>query len=190
MQTDINIFKEAIKESLYEQFAKEHNIPLMENDVAPQPATEQAQDIAPGVAADTSLQDTPIVEEGHSDIVFEKGNLGLLQSSLKTLLKKPGTITRTLLPLIEKALIELLGTSSAYRRTSFMYNIAVSNNQIIYNINAQYEVDLFIGTDIARDAVEKDQNYIKNTIAVVPGLRLLNVKIDTSCGLVTIIAEI
>lgn len=204
-----------LKKKFFEQFAKEYGIALREGDAAPEgdtgddgataqpemapispastdpvPAIKPTPNIAAGVAADTSLQSTPLVDEGTTQIVFEKGNLNLIQGSLKTLIKKPGLVTRTFLPLVEKALIELLGTSSSYKRDSFVFNIAVSNNQIIYDIKATYSVDLFIGTDIEAAAVRHDQQYIADTISVVPGIRIKEVKIDTSTGLVSIAVEI
>jgi hypothetical protein len=119
-----------------------------------------------------------------------KGNLNTIQGSLKTLLRKPALVTRTFLPLVEKALIELLGNSSSYIRDSFVYNITVSNNQIVYDVSMTYSVSLFIGTDIDKAAVAHDQKYIADTISVVPGIRIKNVAIDTSTGLVSISVEI
>ena len=192
-----------LKKKFYEQFAKEYNITLREGDTTvpsespiepattdPVPSLQPAQDIAPGVAADTSLQVSPLPEEGTTEIVFNKGNLATIQNSLKELIKKPGLVVRTFLPLVEKALIELLGNSSSYVRDSFTYSIATSNNQIVYDINMVYSVSLFIGTDIDKNAVAHDQKYIINTISVVPGIRIKNVAIDTSTGLVTISVEI
>jgi hypothetical protein len=194
-----------LKHKFYEQFAKEYNITLREGDMAapaaeppaiqpastdPVPLIQPPKDIAPGVAADTSLQTEPLPEDGTAEIVFNKGNLNTIQGSLKTLLRKPALVTRTFLPLVEKALIELLGNSSSYTRDSFVYNITVSNNQIVYDVSMTYSVSLFIGTDIDKAAVAHDQKYIADTISVVPGIRIKNVAIDTSTGLVSISVEI
>ncbi|GEM_PF-2616084 len=208
MTIEMNEFDQ-LKKKFYEQFAKEYGIKLREGDQAapvednspemapiepastdPVPAVKPTPNIAPGVAADTSLQMQPLVDEGTNEITFANGNLNLIQSSLKNLIRKPGLILRTFLPLVEKALIELLGTSSSYKRDSFNFNIITSNNQIVYSIMATYSVDLFIGTDIEAAAVKHDQDYIAGTISVVPGIKIKSVKIDTSTGLVTVAVEI
>jgi hypothetical protein len=64
------------------------------------------------------------------------------------------------------------------------------NNQIVYDVTTVYSVSLFIGTDIEKSAVAHDQKYIMDTIAVVPGLIIKNVNIDTKTGLVTVSVEI
>lgn len=208
MTIEMNEFDQ-LKKKFYEQFAKEYGIKLREGDQAvpvednspemapiepastdPVPAVKPTPNIAPGVAADTSLQIQPLVDEGTNEITFANGNLNLIQSSLKNLIRKPGLILRTFLPLVEKALIELLGTSSSYKRDSFNFNIVTSNNQIVYSIMATYSVDLFIGTDIDAAAVKHDQDYIAGTISVVPGIKIKSVKIDTATGLVTVAVEI
>ena len=208
MTIEMNEFDQ-LKKKFYEQFGKEYGIKLREGDQAvpvednspemvpiepastdPVPAVKPTPNIAPGVAADTSLQIQPLVDEGTNEITFANGNLNLIQSSLKNLIRKPGLILRTFLPLVEKALIELLGISSSYKRDSFNFNIITSNNQIVYSIMATYSVDLFIGTDIEAAAVKHDQDYIAGTISVVPGIKIKSVKIDTATGLVTVAVEI
>lgn len=210
MTIDIKEFDD-LKKKFYESFAKEYGIKLREGDIGPSatndatnedtapevspnaeptPVIPQPKDIAQGVAEDTSLQTTPLKDDGNVNITFEQGNLSQLQSSIRDMIKKPGIIERTFLPLVEKALIELLGSSSSYRRTSFNFNISLINNTILYNIVAIYSVDLFIGTDIEQAAVQHDENYIKDTIAVVPGIKIREIKIDTSTGLVKITVAI
>jgi hypothetical protein len=214
MTIEMNEFDQ-LKKKFYEQFAKEYNIQLREADMQapaadpnmavnqtpapapiqpastdPVPPIQVAQDIAPGVAADTSLQVLPLDDSGINEITFAKGNLNTIQASLKAVIKKPGLILRTILPLIEKALIELLGNSSSYVRDSFTYATTVVNNQIVYDVTTVYSVSLFIGTDIEKSAVAHDQKYIMDTIAVVPGLIIKNVNIDTKTGLVTVSVEI
>ena len=211
MTVDIKEYDE-LKKRFFEDFAKEYNIKLnklTEDDEQPQEdGTQDAQpdsepkvitvtdeptpvipapaDIAQGVAEDTSLQNEPLKAEGSASIKFEQGNYSQLQDSVRALVKKPGIISRTFLPLVEKALIELLGTSSSYKRSNFEFNISLVNGQIKYIITCIYSVDLFIGTDIERSAVEHDQNYIIETISVVPEIKVKDVKIDTSTGLVRI----
>jgi len=209
MTVDINEYDE-LKKRFFEDFAKEYNIKLnkiQEGDAQPQPQDDaqdntepkvitvtdeptpvlpEPENIVQGVAEDTRLQNEPLKAEGSTSIVFEQGNYGQLQNSVKALVRKPGIISRTFLPLVEKALIELLGTSSSYKRTNFEFNISLINGQIQYVVTCIYSVDLFIGTDIEKSAVEHDQNYIIETISVVPEIKIKDVKIDTSTGLVRI----
>lgn len=207
MTVDINEYDE-LKKRFFEDFAKEYNIKLnkiQEGDAQPQdggqdstepkvitvtdeptPVLPEPENIVQGVAEDTRLQNEPLKAEGSTSIVFEQGNYGQLQNSVKALVRKPGIISRTFLPLVEKALIELLGTSSSYKRTNFEFNISLINGQIQYVVTCIYSVDLFIGTDIEKSAVEHDQNYIIETISVVPEIKIKDVKIDTSTGLVRI----
>lgn len=160
--------------------------PEVSPNAEPTPVIPKPKDIAQGVAEDTSLQTTPLKDDGNVSISFESGNLAQLQNSIRDMIKKPGIIERTFLPLVEKALIELLGSSSSYKRTSFIFKVSLLNNIIYYNIEAIYSVDLFIGTDIEQSAVQHDENYIKDTIAVVPNMKIKEVKIDTSTGLVKV----
>ena len=124
--------------------------------------------------------------EPELNVSFESGNYAQLDLSLKEMIKKPALISKTIIPLIEKALIELLGTSSAYKRKLFNYSVVLENKKIAYACSVEYAVDLFIGSDIDNSAVEHDTKYITDTLAVVNGLRITNSKIDTSTGIVHI----
>ena len=63
------------------------------------------------------------IENNTQDIGFEETNYG----SVESIMTKSETLKRTFLPIIEVALIRLLGTSDAYKRKSL--NVNFENNE-------------------------------------------------------------
>lgn len=129
-------------------------------------------------------------DEENYEVTFEKGNWDLFTQSAQQYSQKVTTIRQTLVPLVEKALIELLETSGAYDRTSFVSSAFFQNNDFRVVAEMHYTVDLWLGEGFQPDAVAQDQGYIYQTISAVPGIQIESVKIDTSKGDVQIIASV
>lgn len=128
--------------------------------------------------------------EENYEVTFEKGNWDLFTQSAQQYSQKVTTIRQMLVPLVEKALIELLETSGAYDRTSFVSSAFFQNNDFRVVAELHYTVDLWLGEGFQPDAIAQDQGYIYQTISAVPGIQIESVKIDTSKGDVQIIASV
>ena len=120
-------------------------------------------------------------KEGECKIKFEKGefSVGKMSPAVES---KAKVMNNTILPLIEKAFIEGTGNSGTYRRLEC--NAVETNGKI--DMDLVYHIDSFIGNDIDEASVINDQNYIYNTIKVVPGINIRNIKIDTTTGNINI----
>ncbi len=120
-------------------------------------------------------------EEGECKIKFEKGefSVGNMSPAVES---KAQVVNNTILPLIEKAFIEGTGNSGTYRRLEC--NAVETNGKI--DVDLVYHIDNFIGNDIDEASIIHDQNYIYNTIKVVPGINIRNIKIDTTTGNINI----
>lgn len=129
-------------------------------------------------------------DEENYEVTFEKGNWDLFTQSAQQYSQKVTTIRQVLVPLVEKALIELLETSGAYDRTSFVSSAFFQNNDFRVVAELHYTVDLWLGEGFQPDAIAQDQGYIYQTISAVPGIQIESVKIDTSKGDVQIIASV
>lgn len=143
------------------------------------------------IAVDSNDQNIPIdIDNDNYVITFEKGNWDTFVQSAQQYSLKVTTIRQTLIPLIEKALIELLETSGAYKRTSFDSTAATIDGDFRVTAEIHYSVELWIGTDFDKEAVQHDSGYIYQTISSIPGIKIMSTKIDTSTGDVQIIASI
>ena len=129
-------------------------------------------------------------DEENYEVTFEKGNWDLFTQSAQQYSQKVTIIRQMLVPLVEKALIELLETSGAYDRTSFVSSAFFQNNDFRVVAELHYTVDLWLGEGFQPDAIAQDQGYIYQTISAVPGIQIESVKIDTSKGDVQIIASV
>lgn len=132
-----------------------------------------------GVQKDSNLvapNELP-AKEGECSIKFENGEFSVGQMSPEVE-SKAKVMNNTILPLVEKAFIEGTGNSGTYRRVEC--NATETNGKI--DLDLVYHIDSFIGNDINNASVIHDQNYIYNTIKVVPGIFIREVKIDTSTG--------
>jgi hypothetical protein len=115
---------------------------------------------------------------GHE--AFPQGNLAsfLLESE-----KRIKLINQTLLPLIEVALIELLGNSHNYRR--FQGDVTAEGSN--YNLKILYQVDLWVNTEVDPDAISHDANYIFTKIKAITEVKTWKqCSINTQEGTLTI----
>lgn len=140
-------------------------------------------EVSTGIQKDSNLvapnEITP--KEGECKIKFEKGEFSVGQMS-PAVESKAKVMNNTILPLIEKAFIEGTGNSGTYRRLEC--NAIETNGKI--DLDVVYHIDSFIGNDIDNASIVHDQNYIYNTIKVVPGINIRKVEIDTTTGNINI----
>lgn len=117
-----------------------------------------------------------------TQISFEKGNYNEIEYLGDSLIHKVQTIKNTILPLIEKSLVELLGNSDAYKRSNFFSKLEFVESKPVYSVETIYSVPLWIGQDVERSFILDDANYVLNTISVVPNVSWQKCEIDTTEG--------
>ena len=139
-----------------------------------------------GVAIDSSAQFDALQPEGHAEIEFDKGNYKQIIGLPQKLTDKITTISKTVLPLIQAGLIELLGNNSAFHGLECTSAVTIDNGTVKIETNAVYKVELFIGTDVEQKAIAHDANYLLNRIKVVSGVTYHKCAIDCTEGTVTV----
>lgn len=134
------------------------------------------------VAQDSSLQFDAINPEGEASISFESGNFNQLTQMPQQIMTKIATIQRTIMPLAEVALIELLGNNKAFKGESFNAVFNMLDNTPKFECNATYSVELFIGTDIEQADIQHDAKYILDRLQAVPNVQWNQCSIDCTDG--------
>lgn len=135
------------------------------------------------IARDSSLQYNAINPDGDASISFKYGNFNNISQLPQNINKKILLVTKTIMPLLEAALIELLGNSKSYKGEEFNAALNFTDNNPIINVNATYKIDNWIGTDIDRNDIAQDANYILNRLSVVQGVKWNECSIDCSSGI-------
>lgn len=135
------------------------------------------------IARDSSLQYNAIDTDGDAIISFKYGNFDNISQLPQNINKKILLVTKTIMPLLEAALIELLGNSKSYKGEEFNAAINFNDNNPIINVNATYKIDNWIGIDIDRNDIAQDANYILNRLKVVQGVNWNECSIDCSSGI-------
>ena len=134
------------------------------------------------VAQDSSLQFDAINPEGEASIHFESGNFNQLTQMPQQIMTKIATIQRTIMPLAEVALIELLGNNKAFKGKSFNAVFNMLDNTPKFECNATYSVELFIGTDIEQADIQHDAKYILDRLKAVPNVQWNRCEINCASG--------
>ena len=142
-------------------------------------------------------QDSNDVETGSADalglenieVSFKEGNYAQFQALPMTISQKVTALTKTLVPLIEVALIELTGSSSQYNRNSALITPSFDQNgNMLVNFNLVYNVPGYIGVDFEYKDLQDDSSYIYNRITPA-GIKITKCEIDTASGDITINGE-
>lgn len=170
------------------------NAQAVQDDAALNPGTLHVADgTDTGVEINSTIVDNPEVgdgevppKEGEIDLKFEKGNFNAIEQSSQKYAELVQTVEQTLVPLCEKAFIELLGNSAAYKRQEFNAVPNMNGQQFKIDVDMIYHTDKYIATDVAENLIQQDQNYIINTIKPTPGISVRNVKIDCQTGDISI----
>lgn len=124
--------------------------------------------------------------ETPTKVAFAAGNYGNLTGIGQRFTQGVLAVTNTLVPLVEAALIELTGNSSAYSREEGTVTAKIVGETPVFEFRFSYKVSLWIGTDIQRDAVLKDANYVLEKVSPLQSAKVDECKIDTSTGVLTI----
>lgn len=122
---------------------------------------------------------------------FPSGNLEQYASNLITRAPKIANLLfKTIDPLICGSLIELLGSSSQFKKTSG--NISYLANNKAFRIQLVYTASEFVGYSGNIDPIIKDQEYILKRLQQIPSIRWTSntVKIIPSNGTIVILFNI
>lgn len=138
------------------------------------------------VAQDSSLQFDAINPEGEAAIKFESGNFSQLAQMPQQIMAKIATIQKTIMPLAEVALIELLGNNKAFKGENFNAVFSMLDNEPKFECNATYSVELFIGTDIEQADIQHDAQYILDRLKAVPNVQWNRCEISCTDGKVNL----
>lgn len=125
---------------------------------------------------------------GKTSIKFETGNFDKIQTLTIPLSKKLTLIEKTIIPIIEVALIELLGNNSLYKAKNFTATAELNTKgQAKVNVNCVYFIEKFIGTDVNKQSIMHDAKYILDRVnSLIQNIFWNKCEIDCSQGLVTI----
>lgn len=135
-----------------------------------------------GISVDSSNQADALDPNGTATISFEKGNYNDM-SKIPTMISEKSTlISKTVLPLIQVALIELLGNNKEYIPETFNSTFTMENNNPIFNVETAFRVDKWIGNDIQQSAIAADAKYVLDRINVVQGVTFTKAAIDCNEG--------
>lgn len=136
------------------------------------------------VKIDSEFQKTPIDVNGQPDLFgFQQSNISQIEQQYNNIADKIDIVKRTLIPLVDKAFIELIGNNKAAQKQVF--NVTIGENGLL-DVQLVYLVQEFIVQDIQPQYVQSDETYIKNTLSVMQNVTFRTIKIDTTSGKVTI----
>lgn len=138
------------------------------------------------VAQDASMQYDAISPDGEASISFEHGNFENFYSIPNKVNSKIATVQKTVLPLVEVGLIELLGNNKAFVGENFNATFTMNGDEPTIECQATYRVDLFIGTDINQEDIAHDAKYLLDRVKVVPNVRWNHLEIDCTEGKVNL----
>lgn len=149
-----------------------------------QPTLQLADGTDTQIAQDTS--DQTIIPNKTVKFKFEDGNFEEFDDLSKVINVKVQTIRQTILPLLEVALIELLGNDLNIKYDSFSSVFNMKNNNPIFSVDVKVSTKDWIGTDVSKEAVKKDADYIIDRLKVIPNVNWKHCIIDTKDGSLTL----
>lgn len=136
------------------------------------------------VKVDSEFQKSPIDVNGQPDLFgFQQSNISQIEQQYNNIADKIDIVKRTLIPLVDKAFIELIGNNKAAQKQVF--NVTIGENGLL-DVQLVYLVQEFIVQDIQPQYVQSDEAYIKNTLSVMQNVTFRTIKIDTTSGKVMI----
>jgi hypothetical protein len=136
------------------------------------------------VKVDSEFQKSPIDVNGQPDLFgFQQSNISQIEQQYNNIADKIDIVKRTLIPLVDKAFIELIGNNKAAQKQVF--NVTIGENGLL-DVQLVYLVQEFIVQDIQPQYVQSDETYIRNTLSVMKNVTFRTIKIDTTSGKVII----
>jgi hypothetical protein len=151
------------------------------------PPVNQNLTLADGTNTDLATDSRTSVDAidpyGQANIGFEKGNFSELSKVSQKIQEKLQTLNQTVIPLIMKALIELLGSNAVFHGSNFLGNIS-TDPEVQISAQIQYQCNLWIGIDISREDIMHDSMYILKTLEPVKqmGVAITKCAINVDTG--------
>jgi hypothetical protein len=139
-----------------------------------------------GLPQDSSQQFDSINPVGNVSFDFKEGNYKELSKIPAAVTQFIESFSRTFIPLVEVALVELLGNSSAYDRTKCDVTLTVQGNKPRVTGTLLYTVEMWIGDDVDQQAIAKDAKYVYDKLAKIPNLKITSCRIDCLDGTLTV----
>ena len=136
------------------------------------------------IAQDVSNQES--IPTKTVKFAFEDGNYEEFDDLAKIINVKVQTIRQTILPLLEVALIELLGSDLNLKYNSFNSMFSMKNNNPTFSVDVKLSTKYWIGTDVSQEAVKQDADYILDRLKVVPNVNWKYCIINTQDGSLTL----
>ena len=125
---------------------------------------------------------------GSEQLEFEKGNFPMVLGLPNMVNDKVESFSKTFIPLVEVALIELLGSNQLYTRDTCQCDVKFENG-ISITFSLIYSVSNWVGTDIEIEAIQHDSEYVFNRIKPL-GVNLSKCEINTEEGTLTVMGVI
>lgn len=113
---------------------------------------------------------------------FAKGNYENFDNQSNAITLKITQVRQTILPIFTAALIELLGSDSAIKYDTFNSTFITAKGQLLIQVDITVIVNKWIGTDVSKEAANKDAQYVLNRLKVVPNVNWQNCMINTNDG--------
>lgn len=147
---------------------------------------ELADNTNTNISVDSSQQYDAIDPNGQATISFEQGNYNNFAEIPNKVNSKIITIQKTVLPLVEAALIELLGNNKAFVGENFSATFTMNGDEPTIECLATYRVELFIGTDIDPEDIQHDAKYLLDRVNIIPNITWNHCEIDCTEGKVNL----
>lgn len=109
---------------------------------------------------------------------FERGNYDMFSSMPNTI----ALVRQTILPIFTAALIELLGDDSSIKFDEFNSSFVTKNGKTNVTVDLTVKINKWVKTDVSKEAVNQDAQYVLNQLKVVPGVTWQNCAINTNDG--------
>lgn len=124
------------------------------------------------------------------DIQFQSGNYEQTKGLPEAVKAKTEGLTKTFVPLVEVALIELTGSSQMYLRKLAQITPSFDENSSLkLSFTLQYVIPGYIGTEFEYADLQSDSKYIYDRL-LPSGAKITKCEIDTNDGSVTIMGEL
>lgn len=116
------------------------------------------------------------------DLVFKEGSAAKLMAFVDSEIQKLQSITKTLVPLVETALLKLLGNSTRYSRQSA--DVVIGKNSIA--VTLVYLIPAWIHPEAKKEDVEHDAKEVYDTISTFHVQSFQKCELDPTKGTLTI----
>lgn len=125
----------------------------------------------------TNIQEQP-TQPVTAKFKFQSGNYDDLSNISNTVT----TIRQTILPIFTAALIELLGDDTSIKFDTFNASFVSEKGRIDIIVNITVKINKWIRSDVSKEAVNQDAQYVLNQLKVVPNVNWQNCTINTNDG--------